>query len=84
MNGTDIRKVSEFINCYASLVICWMWRFANTLRERLSETAETFSGEQLPDIIEMDEILTCVKKGDVGSRYGLLIHGGAVKLLRLW
>jgi len=84
LKGVGIRKVAEFMNCSASLVVRWIREFANTLRKRLSEAAESLQGEQLPDIIEMDEIHTCVKKGDVGSRYGLLIHGGEAKLLRLW
>ena len=84
LKGIGIRKVAEFMNCSSSLVVRWISAFANSLREHLSEAAESFSGEQLPDIIEMDEIYTCVKKGLVECRYGLLIHGGEVKLLRLW
>ena len=30
---------------------------------------------KLPDIIEMDKVYIRVKKGFVGSRYGLAIHG---------
>jgi len=78
LKGVGIRKVSEFMNCSASLVVCWIRAFTNSLRERLSDVEGAFSGEQLPDIIEMDDLYTRVKKGDVGSRYGLLIHGGAV------
>ncbi len=84
LNGTGIRKVAEFMNCSASLIVRWIREFANILRKRLSEAAESLQGEQLPDIIEMDEIYTRVKKGLVECRYGLLIHGGEVKLLRLW
>jgi hypothetical protein len=37
----------------------------------------------LPDIIEMDEIYVRVKKGLAENKYGLLILGDEVKLLRL-
>ena len=84
LKGVGIRKVAEFMNCSASLIVRWIRAFSNSLRKRLAAEEEAFSCEQLPDIIEMDEIHTCVKKGDVGSRYGLLIHGGEAKLLRLW
>ncbi len=54
LSGTGIRKVAEFMNCSASLVVRWIREFANSLRERLSEAAESLQGEQLPDIIDIE------------------------------
>jgi len=42
---------------------------------------KALSGVQLPDIIEMDEIYTRVRKVDVKSRYGLLIYAVERKIV---
>ena len=39
--------------------------------------------EQVPDVIEMDEIYTRVKKGEIAPQYGLLILEDGVKLLHI-
>ena len=48
--------------CSASLVVRWILSFSNTLRNSLSDAEQSLPSEQLPDIIEMDEIYTRVKK----------------------
>jgi len=48
LNGAGIRKVAEFIGCFASLIVRWIWVFANNLRNRLADAQETLLKEQLP------------------------------------
>ena len=54
LNGTGIRKLSEFMCCSAYLVVRWIRLFANNLRNSLSDASESLPTEQLPDIIEME------------------------------
>jgi hypothetical protein len=60
----------------------WVRGFADNLRKDLQK-AQTKLETGLPDVIEMDEIYTRVKKGATEFRYGLLIVDGEVNLLRI-
>jgi hypothetical protein len=81
LKNVGVRKVSEFIGCSPSLVLVWIKEFACNLRRELELAQSDLPIEQLPDIIEMDEIYTRVKKGLVERRYGLLFLDGSVGLL---
>jgi hypothetical protein len=81
--NTGVRNTAKIIGCSHPLIIRWIREFAGNLRRELQKSEQDLSSEQLPDIIEMDEIYTRVKKGLVENRYGLLILAGKVRLLRL-
>jgi len=83
MLNTGVRNTAKIIGCSHPLILVWIREFASNLRRELLSVEQDLSSEQLSDIIEMDEIYTRVKKGLIESRYGLLILGGSVKLLRL-
>ena len=83
LNNTGVRKCALFIGCSPSLIINWIRELASNLR-RLAKKAESeISSDKMPEIIEMDEIYTRVKKGLIKCPYGLLILENEVKLLRL-
>jgi transposase-like protein len=82
LNNVGIRKIARFIGCSPALALRWI----KTAGERLSlqlEQAGAQVKDQLPDVIEMDEIYTFVKKNSSGQSYGLLIVGGKPALLRM-
>ena len=80
LNNVGIRKAAKFMRCSPSLLVRWVREFAKNLRLQLKE-ADTKLETGIPDIIEMDEIYTRVKKGAIEYRYGLLILGNEVRLL---
>jgi transposase-like protein len=82
LNNVGIRKAAKFIGCSPSLLIAWVKELASNLRRQLRETESDMGSDKLPEVIEMDEIYTRVKKGLIESKYGLLILGTEVKLLR--
>ena len=63
------------------LLLRWIKQFAKVVKEKLLTVVDNLEDHTLPDIIEMDEIYTCIKKGNQEFHYGLLIVGGVVKLL---
>ena len=81
LNNVGIRKAAKFIGCSPSLLVRWVREFAKNFKRQLELANNNLSEDVIPDIIEMDEIYTRIKKGDQGCRYGLLIVGGEVKLL---
>ena len=84
LNNTGIRKAALFMGCSPSLLVRWVREFAENLRQQTQKAqAKLEESEGLPDIIEMDEIYTQVKKGVQEFRYGLLILGEEVRLLRM-
>jgi len=82
MNNVGIRKAALFMGCSSSLLVRWVREFADNLRRQLQK-AYIETETKIPDIIEMDEIYTRVKKGQTESKYGLLILDGEVKLLHM-
>ena len=82
LNNVGIRKAALFMGCSPSLLVRWIREFAENLRQKLSKASQSLE-DGLPDIIEMDEIYTRVKKGGIVHRYGLLILEDEVKLLRI-
>ena len=60
----------------------WVREFADNLRRQLAH-ANNVLDEKIPDIIEMDEIYTRIKKGAINCQYGLLILDNEVRLLHM-
>ena len=83
MNNVGLRKSAKLMGCSHTLLLRWIKEFAQNLKRQLEVATEHFSDANIPDVIEMDEIYTRVKKGEIKFRYGLLILGSDVKLLRL-
>jgi len=81
LNNVGIRKCARFMGCSSSLLVRWVREFAGNLRRRLEKVQENFDLNKIPEVIEMDEIYTRVKKGRQEFRYGLLILETDVKLL---
>lgn len=82
LNNVGIRKAARFMGCSSSLLVRWVREFASNLRKQLEEAGGKLE-DKLPDVIEMDEIYTRVKRGTIDAPYGLLILGDSVKLLRM-
>ena len=84
LNNVGIRKIALFLNTSPTLVSKWikgMWRI---LSSKLVDCAHSIEENQSePDIIEMDEIYTFVKKNSNAQSSGLLILDDKVVLLRL-
>jgi transposase-like protein len=83
LNNVVIRKAAQFMGCSSSLLVRWVREFAQNLRRQLQKAEDELSDDKVPDIIEMDEIYTRIKKGAQKYQYGLLILGEEVKLLRM-
>lgn len=82
LNNVGVRKAALFMDCSPSLIVRWIKEFAANLRQKLSKASEALE-DTMPDIIEMDEIYTRIKKGGIAHKYGLLILEDEVKLLRI-
>jgi len=82
LNNVGIRKSAKFMKCSPSMPVRWVREFADNLRKQL-QNININTENQLPDIIEMDEIYTRIKKGEIMCRYGLLILDGEAKLLHI-
>ena len=79
LNNVGIRKIAKFTGCSASSVIDWIKILGKQISDQLQDNAKK-AAFQMPDIIEMDEIYTFVKKNSKGQLYGLLIVGEQVGL----
>ena len=82
LNNVGIRKASLFMNCSPSLLTKWLRELIHNLQLDL-EKAKNKLNDNIPDIIEMDEIYTRIKKGLIQHPFGLLILDGEIKLLPL-
>ena len=83
LNNVGIRKASKIIKCSPSLLVRWTKELAKHFKRQLEKANNNASEKEIPDIIEMDEIYTRVKKGLTKCRFGLLILEDDVKLLRI-
>ena len=83
LNNTGVRKCALFIGCSPSLIVRWIREFAANLRRQLQKAESEINLDKIPEVIEMDELYTRVKKGLIKRPYGLLILENEVKLLRL-
>ena len=82
LNNVGVNKAAMFLKCSPSLIVRWIREFADNLRQKMSQAVNSLEN-QIPDIIEMDEIYTRIKKGGIAHRYGLLILEDEVKLLHI-
>lgn len=82
LNNVGIRKTARFTGASPASVVKWI-RAAGLRLSRQLEQASIEVGEQLPDVIELDEIYTYVKKNSNAPSYGLLILDGKPVLLRM-
>jgi len=83
LNNAGVRKAARFMGCSSSLIVRWIRELAGNLKRQLETAQDNLEPDKVPEIIEMDEIYTRVKKGAQKCRYGLLIPGTEVKLLRM-
>jgi transposase-like protein len=83
LNGYGIRKAAKKFGCSHSLLLRWIREFATLLKKQTESVVQQLDANTIPDVIEMDEIYTRVKKGDAGFQYGLLLVDSDVKLLRI-
>jgi transposase-like protein len=83
LNNTGVRKCALFIGCAPSLIVRWTRELAENLRRLAREAESKIDSKAMPEIIEMDEIYTRIKKGQIKCQYGLLILENEVKLLHL-
>ena len=74
LNNVGIRKIARFLHCSSPLVVRWIKVFGKQVSAQLQNNANK-AASQMPDIIEMDEILHIRKKNSKGQLYGLLIVG---------
>ena len=80
MNKVGIRKIARFIQCSPALIIRSIKAFSKRIACQLEQAARQVK-TQVPDLIEMDEIYTFVKKNVKEQSFGLLILGSKVMLL---
>ena len=80
LNNVGIRKAARFVGASPAAVLKWIRGAGERLAEQLRKTADTVA-DDLPDVIEMDEIYTFVKKNSAGQSFGLLIVGDKAALL---
>lgn len=86
LNNTGIRRAAHFMKCSPSMPVRWVRELAENLRNQLEKARHELDKnkpQKVPDIIELDEIYTRIKKGEIASQFGLLIVDGKVKLLRI-
>ena len=82
LNNVGVNKAALFMDCSPSLIVRWIREFAENLRQKMNKAVNSLEN-QVPDIIEMDEIYTRIKKGGIVHQYGLLILEDEVKLLHI-
>ena len=82
LNNVGIRKIALFTGASPAGVLKWIRKAGKELAAQLAKASEAVQS-RLPDVIEMDEIYTFVKKNGSGRSYGLLIAGDSVALLHL-
>ncbi len=82
LNNVGIRKVARFMGASPASVVKWVRSAGARLSRQLAQASREVA-EQLPDVIEMDEIYTHVQKNSIVPSYGLLILDGKPVLLRM-
>lgn len=80
LNNVGIRKIARFVGASPAGVLKWIRAAGERLAAQLRQTADTMT-DDLPDVIEMDEIYTFVQKNSTGQSFGLLIVGDKAALL---
>lgn len=82
LNNVGIRKAARFTGASPATILKWIRAAHQKLAEQLRITADQVESG-LPDIIEMDEIYTFIKKNGREPLSGLLIVGDKAALLRI-
>ena len=72
LNNVGLRKIARFIGCSPPSVIYWIKTLGKKIEAQLKNNANKVAS-QMPDIIEMDEIYTFVKKTAKGSCMACLL-----------
>ena len=80
LNNSGIRVISGILKISPSLVLRWIKKAHEHMEKMFQERKEERSG---PEVIELDEIYTYVKKNLKGQSYGLLIAENKRVLLHL-
>jgi transposase-like protein len=81
LGNVGIRKMAQFIGGSPALMVKWMRAAGKRMAEQLIQASKQVE-QNLPDVIEMDEIYTFVQKKANVPSYGLLILDGEAVLLR--
>ena len=81
LNNVGIRKIARFTGASPPAVLQWIRKAAKALATQLEQAGAQVQ-DDLPDVIEMDEIYTFVQKNSSAPSYGLLILDGRAVLLR--
>ena len=81
MNNVGIRKIGFLLGAGHTVVLDWIRTAHKNLGLKITRQIKT--ANMAPDIIEMDEIYTYVKKNCKERSYGLLTVDGRAVLLRL-
>ena len=75
----ELKKLLYFLEYPHLEFLQWIRKAGRDVAFKLSTASNTIK-DNIPDIIEMDEIFTYVKKNSKGSSSGLLILGTKVAL----
>ena len=77
LNNVGIRKTALLLGVSAPSVLQWIRKAGRDLAFKLSAVSNAIK-DDIPDVIEMDEIFTYIKKNSKGLSSGLLILGTKV------
>lgn len=80
LNNVGIRKIAYFLNVSPPAVLGWIKKAHKQLDSKLKSVNVS---DEKPDIIELDEIYTFIKKNNKELLYGLLILENKSALLHL-
>ena len=85
LNNVGIRKIAKFVGSSPSLIVRWIREERKHLNLIKTKISESLLHTEEPDIIEMDEIYTYIKKNQEQQSfpYGVLILGEKVALLHI-
>ena len=62
LKNTGIRNAAKIMGCSPSLLVRWVRELFGNLRDQLDKAAFSIPPDSLPDVIEMDELYTRLKK----------------------
>ena len=80
LEGVGIRTIERLENVPNPLIIKWIRKFSEILRQKLNETKIPDNAKDI-QIIELDELFSYCQKKLTKSTYGLLLIESEVKLL---
>ena len=80
LNNVGMRTMARFVGASPTGVLKWIRIAGERLAEQSRQTADLIA-DDLPEVIEMDDIYTFVQKNSTGPWSGLLIVGGQAALL---